>query len=61
MSQSGITGYSGEPKVEQGKDGKALPGQLKAKLKSDIKDLELKKKKFKKKLEEIALQSESQE
>jgi hypothetical protein len=51
MSQSGITAW----KSEFEPDKQAKPSQIKAKLKSDIKDLETKKKKFKKKLEEIAI------
>ena len=51
MSQSGITGWKSEFEGEKG----AKPSAIKQKLKNDIKELELKKKKFKKKLEEIAL------
>jgi hypothetical protein len=55
MSQSGITAWKSE--FEQDKNAK--PSAVKAKLKADIKELEAKKKKFKKKLEEIAIQSET--
>lgn len=51
MSQSGITAWKSEFEPEK----QAKPKDVKAKLKSDIKELEAKKKKFKKKLEEIAI------